>query len=77
MNALPKVSATSLSEPEPKIEEAQEYQIIMNWLITLGVNTYLMRVSGHYYPHELRAIINMVKPKITYVIHTKVFTLPL
>lgn len=69
---LPKDWASVLSEPEPKVEEAQEYEAIMNWLNKLGVQAYLMRASGHYYPHELRKIIDTIKPKKVTIIHTTV-----
>lgn len=69
---LPKNSATVLSEPEPRIEEAQEYKAIMNWFYKLGVQAYLMRASGHYYPHELEMMINVIKPKNINFVHTKV-----
>lgn len=69
--ALPKGSAVVLSEPEPKVEEAQEYEAIMSWLGRLGAQAYLMRASGHYYPHELKKIIGAIKPKNIDVVHTK------
>jgi len=67
---LPEGSASILSEPEPRIEEAQEYDVIMNWFSRLGVQAYLMRVSGHYYPHQLKEIIGTIKPKNIELIHT-------
>ena len=69
--ALPRGSAAILSEPEPRVEEAQEYEAIMNWLLKLGTQAYLMRTSGHYYPHEFKTIINIIRPKRIDIIHTK------
>ncbi|MEM1666462.1 MAG: hypothetical protein QXW12_03865 [Nitrososphaerota archaeon] len=69
--ALTRSSAAVLSEPEPRVEETQEYEAIMNWLLKLGTQAYLMRASGHYYPHELKTIINIIRPKRIDVIHTK------
>lgn len=70
-NALPKGSAVVLSEPEPNVEEAQEYEAITNWFSRLGVQAYLMRASGHYYPHQLKTIMDVIKPKDVNVVHTK------
>ncbi|MEM1718252.1 MAG: hypothetical protein QW794_01200 [Thermosphaera sp.] len=70
-DVLPRDSAAVLSEPEPRLEEAQEYGALMNWLLKLGTQAYLMRASGHYYPHELKTIINIIKPKRMDIIHTK------
>ncbi|MEM4488722.1 MAG: hypothetical protein QXK88_08015 [Desulfurococcaceae archaeon] len=70
-HVLPRDSATVLSEPEPKIEEAQEYEVIANWFNNLNMQAYLMRVSGHYYPHELKTVINIIKPKNVEFIHTR------
>lgn len=71
VGALPGGSASILSEPEPKVEEAQEYETIMNWLSKLNVQAYLMRASGHYYPYELKKVIDVIKPKKVNIIHTK------
>ncbi|MEM1660781.1 MAG: hypothetical protein QXR17_06565 [Candidatus Bathyarchaeia archaeon] len=71
VGALPGCSAAVLSEPEPKVEEAQEYEAIMNWLSKLNVQAYLMRASGHYYPYELKKVIDVIKPKKVNIIHTK------
>lgn len=72
-NVLPNDSAVILTEPEPKIEEAQEYEAVINWSNRLKVQTYLMRTSGHYYPYELKTIINIIRPKKIDIIHTKAF----
>ncbi|MEM4462061.1 MAG: hypothetical protein QW695_04235 [Candidatus Bathyarchaeia archaeon] len=45
--ALPRGSAAVLSEPEPRIEEAQKYEAIMNRLLKLSTQAYLMRVSSN------------------------------
>ncbi|MEM2614639.1 MAG: hypothetical protein QXO15_10545 [Nitrososphaerota archaeon] len=69
--ALSEGSATVLSEPEPRVEEAQEYEAIMNWFNNLGTQAYLMRASGHYYPHDLKTIMSTIKPKNVSIIHTR------
>ncbi|MGC8578350.1 MAG: hypothetical protein ACP5M7_10215 [Thermoproteota archaeon] len=62
--------AAVLSEPEPQVEEASEYNIIANWFSIMGVSTYRVRVSGHYYPYQLKLIMNVIKPKEVKAIHT-------
>lgn len=59
-----------LSEPEPENEEAVEYSVIANWLRILGVQYYRIRASGHYYPYQLKPIIEAIKPKEVIPIHT-------
>ena len=59
-----------LSEPEPEREEASGYDVIANWLSTLGIQHYRVRVSGHYYPYQLKAILEGIKPKEILAIHT-------
>jgi ribonuclease J len=60
-----------ISEPEPELEESTEYQVIANWFIKLGIQHYRIRVSGHYYPYELRDILSKIKPKKVLPIHTQ------
>lgn len=61
-----------LSEPEPEKEEASEYGVVANWLSRMGIQHYRIRASGHYYPYQLKTIINVVKPKKRVeVIHTE------
>jgi len=69
-NLLPKNAAVLISEPEPSIEEAQAYEVMMNWFMNLGVQAYSMRVSGHYYPHQLKKIMDAIRPKEVLLIHT-------
>lgn len=60
-----------VSEPEPEIEEASEYEVIANWLSSMGVQYYRIRASGHYYPYQLKSLLSIVKPKRKVeVIHT-------
>lgn len=39
------------------------------WLERFGMSSYRIRVSGHYYPHQLGEIIKAVKPKRTILVH--------
>jgi ribonuclease J len=65
-----KNSVAIISEPEPDIEEASEYRVIANWLSRMGIQTYRIRASGHYYPYQLKTIIQTIKPKEIIPIHT-------
>ncbi|MEM1510807.1 MAG: hypothetical protein QW407_04680 [Thermofilaceae archaeon] len=67
---LPPNAAVTLSEPEPQVEEAQEYGALMNWFAKLGVQSYAMRVSGHYYPYQLNKIVRILKPKEIELVHS-------
>ncbi len=60
-----------LSEPEPEIEEALEYDVIANWLSAMGVQHYRMRASGHYYPYQLAHIMSVMRPRNVRPIHTR------
>jgi len=59
-----------ISEPEPQIEEAHEYSIMANWFLRFGIQAYRVRVSGHYYPYQLRKILKTVNSKRAFPIHT-------
>ncbi|MBO3840368.1 MAG: hypothetical protein QXG66_05020 [Candidatus Bathyarchaeia archaeon] len=60
-----------MSEPEPQVEEASEYEVIANWFSRMGVEFYTIRASGHYYPYQLKTILKTIKPKKVQVIHTE------
>ncbi len=60
-----------LSEPEPEVEEALEYDVIANWLSAMGVQHYRIRASGHYYPYQLKDLISAIKPRSIKPIHTQ------
>jgi len=61
-----------LTTPEPLETELEvEEKTLIVWLYTLGVQIYRARFSGHYYPHELRNIVDILKPKKLVPIHTK------
>jgi len=58
-----------LSEP---IDESsvQEEKTVINWLQYYGFLPYRLRISGHYYPHQLKKIIEVIKPRRIKPIHT-------
>jgi ribonuclease J len=62
--------AAILSEPEPQVEESTEYDIIANWFSRMQINAYRVRVSGHYYPYQLKTILEIIKPKKIIPVHT-------
>ena len=60
-----------ISEPEPEKEEASDYGVIANWLSRIGIQHYRIRVSGHYYPFEVKRIKEVLNPKRVIPIHTE------
>ena len=67
-----KGSCYVLSSSEPFNEEQEiEFEKMMNWLDHFGLPEYHTHVSGHILPHELRWVINKVKPKKIIPIHTE------
>jgi len=60
-----------ISEPEPASEEMTEYDVVANWMTRLNIQSYRIRVSGHYYPYQLKRIIETLNPKRVRVIHTE------
>ncbi|HLI45880.1 MAG TPA: hypothetical protein VKU94_01655, partial [Geobacterales bacterium] len=61
--SLSKDCLAIISEPEPQIEEGSEYEVIANWFSMLGIESYRIRVSGHYYQYQLKTILEKVKPR--------------
>jgi ribonuclease J len=56
---------------EHEAEEGLEEAVALGWLRRLGLQPYRLRVSGHYYPHELARLIQLVKPKELVPVHTE------
>jgi len=61
--SLSKDCLAIISEPEPQIEEGSEYTVISNWFSMMGIESYRIRASGHYYQYQLRTILEKVKPR--------------
>jgi len=57
---------------ESKAESGEDESVEDNWYKALGFITYRLRISGHYYPYELRIILEYIKPKKVIPIHTDV-----
>ena len=56
---------------EPTSEEAIfDMEKLIRWLSLYGVQPYTVRISGHYYPYQLKTIIQTIKPKEVIPIHT-------
>jgi ribonuclease J len=69
---LSKDCLSIISEPEPQMEEGSEYHVVANWLSLMGIESYRIRASGHYYPYQLETILTKIKPrKNIKVIHTE------
>ena len=69
---LPRGATAILTTPEPLEAESEvEEETLAYWLYSLGVQVYRVRLSGHYYPHELKTILNTIKPKKLVPIHTR------
>jgi len=69
---LPRGSTAIITTPEPlEAESEAEEETLAYWLYTLGIQLYRVRLSGHYYPHELRNILDSIKPKKLIPIHTR------
>ncbi len=69
---LPRGATAILTTPEPLEAEAEvEEKALSYWLYSLGVQVYRVRLSGHYYPHELRTILDTIKPEKLIPIHTR------
>jgi ribonuclease J len=60
---LLKDAVAIISEPEPQIEEASDYDVIANWFLKMAVESYRIRASGHYYPYQLKKILSTIKPR--------------
>jgi ribonuclease J len=58
-----------LSEHEG--EEGVEEAVALGWLRRLGLQPYRLRVSGHYYPHELAKLLQLAKPRELVPVHTE------
>ena len=69
--SLFKDTVAVISEPEPEGEEAIEYSVLANWFSKIGVQHYVIRASGHYYPYELKKILTEIRPKNVIPIHTE------
>lgn len=65
-------SVVVLTDPEPKesIKEVEE-RALRAWLRGFGIQTFRLRLSGHYLPHQFSQIINALKPKRLIPIHTE------
>jgi len=69
---LPSDAVTVLTSPEPFEEESKIYEsLLARWSNRLGVQVYRARLSGHYYPYELKDIVKTLNPKEVIPIHTE------
>lgn len=69
---LPANTIAVLTTPEPlEAESRVEEEILAIWLYMMSVQVYRIRLSGHYYPHELKSILQKLNPRRLVPIHTK------
>jgi ribonuclease J len=59
------------SMSEPYSEEDMENQIMHNWLDHFGMEFHQLHASGHFNRHQLEVLVNAVKPKVLFPIHTE------
>lgn len=61
-----------LSISEPFTEEQEfEFERVVNWLDHFGLPMYHVHCSGHIMPGELKAMLDRIRPKMVYPIHTE------
>jgi ribonuclease J len=65
-------SVVVLMDPEPResIKEIEE-EALKTWLKSFGIQTFRLRLSGHYLPHQFHNIIETLKPKNLIPLHTE------
>ncbi len=60
-----------LSQSEPFNEEMEiDFQKLLNWLEYFGLPIYTVHASGHASAFELREVVERVKPKKVFLVHT-------
>jgi ribonuclease J len=67
----PSSSLYILSSSEPFEEEREiDFRRLQNWLNIYGIPMYQIHSSGHIFPLDLRHVIQKLKPKIIFPVHT-------
>jgi len=70
--SMPRKTTIVLTTPEPLEAGAEALEeTIASWAAKIGATIYRMRMSGHYYQHELWKILEVIKPKKLIPIHTR------
>jgi ribonuclease J len=65
-------SSFIFSSSEPFNEEREiEYEKFINWLNHFGLPMYRIHCSGHIMPNDLKKVVNEIKPKKFFPIHTE------
>ena len=68
---IPAGSPAILLTSEPHQEEAAySEKLAIRWLRHLRLQPYRLRISGHYYPYQLKTILETIKPKNVIPVHT-------
>ncbi|QGA69064.1 MBL fold metallo-hydrolase RNA specificity domain-containing protein [Sulfolobus sp. E11-6] len=68
---IPGSSVVISLSTEAKGEGSEDESVEDTWFKILGLISYRLRVSGHYYPYELKTILDTIKPKKVVPIHTE------
>jgi ribonuclease J len=67
----PPSSLYILSSSEPFEEEREiDFRRLQNWLNIYGVPMYQIHSSGHSFPLDLRYVVQKLRPKIIFPVHT-------
>ena len=67
----PSSSLYILSSSEPFEEEREiDFHRLQNWLNIYGVPMYQIHSSGHVFPLDLRHVVQKLKPKLIFPVHT-------
>jgi ribonuclease J len=59
---------------EAKGETGEDENVEDTWMKMLGFIVYRLRISGHYYPYELKEILETIRPKKVIPVHTEAVT---
>ena len=69
---IPPGSPAIMLTSEPRQEEAvYSESLALRWLRQLNLQPYRLRISGHYYPYQLKTLIKTIKPKNIIPVHTE------
>lgn len=61
-----------MSVTEPYNEEMEvDYERLTHWLIHFGLPLYSLHSSGHIFPHDLRRVVQRIRPQKLFLIHSE------
>ena len=65
------ITAIIVSSEPPTEEHSIEMKNQLEWFRLTKIQPYRLRVSGHYYPHELSKILKALRPRKIIPVHTE------